>query len=308
VFEYATFINGNIVYWTLSSPRSILGVTVTNPSVTIITTLSLPPLVTTPGEKLDQAEYAPNAGIITAPLINADNTNNPGTWNLSSYDTTVTVSPPAGQTQQLSAILTNPSLNAQGAIQNISVNGPGIVGVTGSVTIPAAGGPGTFTDNGTIKLGALGTNVLNLDNVTLAGSGFIQQQGESDTTYVSSVSGVDFQVTAGTLELANPTGFNGTIGPVSATAGATALGAFGQVDVMNAMSVASASFDTTTGMLSLVNSAGVDVGNIHFAGVTSGLRLTLEPARGSSSAYLAINDQGTSGNGAGGNIPLTFHA
>jgi hypothetical protein len=257
------------------------------------------------GPPVDGAMYgtpgAPGSGILYTTTIDASNQYNPdpGTWTLASYDTTVTISPLAGQTQQLSAVLTNPSLTVQGAIQNITVNGPGIIGVTGSATVPAVGGPGTFTDNGTINLGALGTNVLNLDNVTLAGSGFIQQQGESDTTYVSSVSGVDFQVTAGTLELANPTGFNGTIGPAS---DGLAIGIFGEVDIFNALSVAKASFDTTTGMLSLLNSAGGDVGNIHFAGTATGLRLNSETFGG---AHLAINDGSTPGQG---NIPLTFHA
>ena len=172
----------------------------------------------------------------------------------------------------------------------------------------SSGGKGTFSVNGTINLSALGTNVLNLKDVNVTGSGVINQQGENDTTYVSSVTGTDFQINSGVLALENPTGFNGTIGPVSASAGAAAMGVLGQLDIMNAMSVAAGSFDTTTGVLSLLNSAGSDLGNIHFAGVATGLHLTQEPARGSSSAYLAINDQGTSGNGAGGNIPLTFHA
>jgi hypothetical protein len=213
----------------------------------------------------------------------------------------VTVSALAGQTQQLSAVLTNPSLTAQGAVQNLTINGPGTVAVTGTVAVPAAAGQGTFTDNGTINLGALGTNVLNLSKMNFTGSGVIAQQGESDAIYVSSGSGVDFQITSGSLHLANPTGFNGVIGPTSAST--PSMGIFGETDISNAQAVTHGSFNTTTGMLSLLNSAGSDIGNIHFKGVATGLRLTQEPARGSSSAYLAINDQGT-----GGNIPLTFHA
>jgi hypothetical protein len=115
------------------------------------------------------------------------------------------------------------------------------------------------------------------------------------------VSGARFQISGGVLELANPTGFNGTFGPVSASSGAAAMGAFGQVDILNAVSVARGSFDTTTGMLSLLNSAGDTVGTIHFTGVATGLHLTQEPS--GHSPHLAISDQG-----AGGNIPLTFHA
>lgn len=283
-----SFVNGQITQWTLEH-------------VALNLTIATIDDLGSGGGATDSAGYSQN---YTGPNpVTAFNTNSPGTWSASFYQTTVTISPLAGQTQQLASVLSNSALTAQGAIQNITVNGPGIVGVTGSVTVPASGGQGTFTDNGTVNLGALGTNVLNLNNVTLAGSGFIQQQGENDATYVSAVSGVDFAVSGGTLTLANPTGFNGTIGPISATSGAAAMGTFGQVDIMNAMNVAKGSFDTTTGMLSLLNSAGSDMGDIHFGGVATGLRLTQEPARGSSSAYLAINDQGT-----GGNIPLTFHA
>jgi hypothetical protein len=176
----------------------------------------------------------------------------------------------------------------------------------GSLTVSSAG-QGTVRIDGTINVGAGGTNVLNLNDVNVVGTGVVIQQGENDTTLVSSVKGVDFVVDGGTLTLANPTGFNGTIGPISAAAAAPAMGIFGEVDVLNAMDVAKGSFDTTTGMLSLLNSAGADLGDIHFAGDPSGLHLTQVPAFPGHSAHLAINDQGTSGDGAGGNIPLTFH-
>ena len=122
------------------------------------------------------------------------------------------------------------------------------------------------------------------------------------------MTGPHFDLSAGVLQLANPTGFSGTIGPVSTAACATAMEISGQIDILNAMSVAKGSFDTTTGMLSLLNSAGGNVSTIHLAGVATGLRLTQEPAVAGKRAYLAINDQGTSGKGVGGNIPLTFHA
>jgi hypothetical protein len=163
----------------------------------------------------------------------------------------------------------------------------------------SSGSLATFDVNGTITASALGDNVLNLSGVKVGGSGVIVQQGESDTTYVSSVTGTEFQISGGTLELANLTGFNGTIGPAR---DGLALGIFGEVDIFNALSVAKASFDTTTGMLSLLNSAGGDEGNIHFAGTATGLRLNSETFGG---AHLAINDGSTPGQG---NIPLTFHA
>ena len=98
--------------------------------------------------------------------------------------------------------------------------------------------------------------------------------------------------------LENPTGFNGTIGPAS---DGLAIGILGEVDIFNAPSVTKASFDTTTGMLSLLNNAGGDVGNIHFAGTATGLRLNFATFGG---AHFALTDGSTAGQG---NIPLTFH-
>lgn len=182
----------------------------------------------------------------------------------------------------------------------LSASGSSSIANGGTATL-SSGSLATFDVNGTITMSSLGDNVLNLSDVKVAGSGVIVQQGEDDSTSVSSVTGTDFQITGGDLELANPTGFNGTIGPISASSGAAAMGAFGQVDILNAVSVAKGNFDTTTGMLSLLNSAGGNVGTIHFSGVATGLRLTQEPT--GHRPYLAINDQGT-----GGNIPLTFHS
>jgi probable HAF family extracellular repeat protein len=197
-------------------------------------------------------------------------------------------------------------LDSMAAGTTLSISNTGTIANSGTVDI-SSNGQGTFSVSAAINLSARGTNVLNLNGVAVTGAGVIDQQGENDATYVSSVAGTDFEISGGVLTLANPTGFNGTIGPISATAGAPSIGAFSQIDILNAINVAKGSFDTTTGMLSLLNASGTDIGNVHFAGVATGLRLTQEPARGSSSAYLAINDQGTSGNGAGGNIPLTFH-
>ena len=187
----------------------------------------------------------------------------------------------------------------------LTVNGNSSI-ANGGTLIASSGSLGTFDVGGTITLSPLGNNILNLSSVKVGGSGVISQQGENDITYVSSVTGPHFELSAGVLQLANPTGFNGTIGPVSTASGATAMGIFGQIDILNAMNVAKGSFDTTTGMLSLLNSAGGNAGTIHFAGVATGLRLTQEPAVAGKTAYLAIND--TSGNSAAGNIPLAFHA
>jgi len=188
----------------------------------------------------------------------------------------------------------------------LAIENAGTLANGGSLTVSSSG-QGTVRIDSTVSLGALGANVLNLNDVNVVGTGVVNQQGENDATFVSSVSGVDFAVNSGTLTLADLTGFKGTIGPASAAADAPAMGIFGEVDILNALDVARGSFDTTTGVLSLVNSAGTDLGDIHFAGVASGLRLNQVPSIGGHSPHLAINDQGTSGNGAGGNIPLTFH-
>jgi hypothetical protein len=289
-----TFSDGNITQW---------GLEIATTSLTIYTQNNAPAGRSALDAVSTQFYGGPNT-------VQAYNANNPGIWTEIGVGSAITVSPHAGQTQQLSSVLTNTQLASQGPLRALTINGPGTVAVTGVVAVPdsgiSSGDMGTFTDNGTISLGVLGTNVLNLANMNLIGSGVIQQQGENDATYVSSVTDTNFQITSGSLHLANPTGFGGTIGPTVASA--ASMGIFGEVDIANAQSVASGSFDTSTGMLSLLNSTGANIGNIHFGGDARGLRLTAEPARGSSAAYLAINDQGTSANGAGGNIPLTFHA
>jgi hypothetical protein len=57
-------------------------------------------------------------------------------------------------------------------------------------------------------------------------------------------------------------------------------------------------------MLSLLDASGNDLGDLHFAGNASGLRLNAIPLNGL--GYVAINDAGNGG--VQGNIHLTFHS
>ncbi len=170
--------------------------------------------------------------------------------------------------------------------------------------------------NGTITLGAVGQNTLSLEDVNTIG-GTVVENGESDLVHVGvnpsgdpdagigTVTGTDFRINSGVMTMLGPSGFKGTIGPVSSSdPNAPAIGIFGEVEIYNALQTASATFDTSTGMLSLLDASGKDLGDLHFAGNVSGLRLNAIPLNGL--GYIAINDAGSGG--VQGNIHLTFHS
>jgi hypothetical protein len=173
---------------------------------------------------------------------------------------------------------------------------------------------GTTLDlNGTITLGAIGQNILGLEDVNTVG-GTVISNGEGDLVHVGinpngdpdegigTTTGTDFQLNGGVMTILGPSGFGGTIGPVSSSApNAPVLGIFASVEILNAMAAASATFDTSTGVLSILDASNHDIGDIHMAGDPSGLFLNLSPG-----GVLNLHDTG--GQSFQGNIPLTFHA
>jgi hypothetical protein len=187
--------------------------------------------------------------------------------------------------------------------QSLVVGAPGTIDNGGSLFIDGSGA--TVQLDTTVTVGALGSNELYLNDVNLTG-GIIAQNGENDKTYVGgtdvtpgddgSVNGTEFVINGGTLDIAWPGGFNGTIG----SAIGSSIGIFGEVDIENAMAVASGTFDTSTGVLSLLNAGGTDLGDFHLAGDASGIVLNMRAG-----GILAINDHPSASQG---NIGLTFHS
>ena len=199
---------------------------------------------------------------------------------------------------------------------SFSANGNSQVTNGGSVGFNS-GGRGIFNVNGTISLGAIGSNVLNLQNVDTQGRGVIVEQGESDLVTVGSVADPNaqaignvphFEITAGVLDITNPAGFYRDHRTNFRVAwGGVGFGLFGEIDLFNMQNVTHGGFDTTTGVLSLLTASNGPVATLTFQGNSAGLHLSQEPARGSIGAHLAINGGG-SGDSAGGNIPLVFHS
>jgi hypothetical protein len=86
----------------------------------------------------------------------------------------------------------------------------------------------TLKLNGTITLGAGGQNTLGLEDVNTVG-GTVVEDGEGDLVHVGinpsgdpdsgigTVTGTDFQIDAGVMTMLGPSGFKGTIGPVSSS-------------------------------------------------------------------------------------------
>jgi len=170
----------------------------------------------------------------------------------------------------------------------------------------------TLKLNGTITLGAIGHNILSLEDVNTVG-GTVIEDGEESVIHlganfagdpdegIGTTTGTDFQINSGLVTMTGLDGFGGTFGPVGSNASsAPSLGFLAEIDVYNAMTAARATFDTSTGMLSIFDGNGKDLGNLHFAGNASGLFLDMQ------GGVLSIHDTGA--NPYQGNVPITFHS
>jgi hypothetical protein len=93
-----------------------------------------------------------------------------GAWSGGRTTAAVTISPSVGQTQQLATVLSNPSLTAQGPVQDLTINGPGIVAVTGVASVA-----GVTVNNGASLVLQGGT--LNTDPITVGTGGKVSGYG-----------------------------------------------------------------------------------------------------------------------------------
>lgn len=191
----------------------------------------------------------------------------------------------------------------------------GVSAINGGASINDAGGlrptGSEFILNGTLTLGSVGANHLNLGQVAgLGGNGIIRQSGQADVTDVGNVAaGVHFDIRKGELQIGSSFGeFDGTIGPTSDKG--PALGPTADVIFFPAAflvsQVQTAKFDTSAGVLSLLNSTGRDLVDFHFSGNASGLNVSTQPDPtahpGIVGSYLTITDHP----GSISPIPITF--
>ena len=184
--------------------------------------------------------------------------------------------------------------------------------INGSATLNDGGGgrpPGTeFILNGTVTVGALGANHLNLAQVAaLGGNGTIRQTGQNDVTSVGNVApGVHFDIQKGELTIGSSFGeFDGTIGPTSGSG--PSLGPTADVvfypEAFSVSQVQTAKFDTSAGLLSLLGATGRDLADFHFSGDARGLGVSVTPSTGPGVAsFVSITDHP----GSVSPIPITF--
>jgi hypothetical protein len=137
-------------------------------------------------------------------------------WSYSAVTTSVTVSPLAGQTQSLSAVLSNPSLTAQGAIQNLTINGPGVVGVTGANSVPNLANDGFMNVGGTLDVSRAvdpsssgvffltGQGDLEIGEILGGGNLKMQFLGSNSSNRLTIDNAADFGAQVGTTSYAGP--------------------------------------------------------------------------------------------------------
>jgi hypothetical protein len=172
----------------------------------------------------------------------------------------------------------------------------------GTLAVSSPRALGDFNINGTLTLGALGKNALDVGTVVLGGKGTIKQLGENDQTGIGWAvnSGVTLVADGGIISLYDVRDFKGTIGPAGVGPNGNSIGIFGEI-ALYGVSVTSATFDTSTGTLSLMNANGADVGDLHLAG--NAANITLNKVTVSGSTYVALNEGGAPEQG---NIPIKF--
>jgi hypothetical protein len=132
------------------------------------------------GAGYDSGTYIDGSGNIFSAMTTTN-----GVWSKPIATTSVTISPLAGQTQSLSAVLTNPSLAAQGAVQTLTINGPGSVEETGVTTVP------NVLDNGFILVGG-SLDVSSAVDPTSSGIFFLT--GKSDLEIASILGGANLKI------------------------------------------------------------------------------------------------------------------
>lgn len=122
----------------------------------------------------------------------------------------------------------------------------------------AVDGAGTVNLSGAFTVGSDGDNLLDLGQANVTGDGTVIQNGGVVKVGVNdgsdgSVTGTNFEVNGGVLQIDGPSGFGGSLG---APSGGPGIGQFGLIAILDAGTITQASVDTTTGLLTFQNSQG----------------------------------------------------
>lgn len=154
-------------------------------------------------------------------------------------------------------------------------------------------GYSAYTVNGTMTID--GSSTVNMDHVSVNGSGTFQLTGEDALLRLGTVSpSATIKLDGGMLSLADGMNFLGTI--TDSAPAASRIGAFSSVDVYNAMTAVRETFNETTGILNLFDAQGGMVADLIFAGEGD---LFAAPTSGLATNYIAITSHP-------GGLPVTI--
>jgi hypothetical protein len=158
-----------------------------------------------------------------------------------------------------------------------------------TLTATGYGGAGKYTVNGTMNID--GTSTVNLDYVTVAGTGTFHLTGEDALLRLGNVgAGETVVLDGGMLSLTNGMNFLGTI--TDSAHGSSRIGPISSVDVYNALGAARETFNQTTGMLNLFDARGTELANLKFTGRGE---LYAAPTTGLATNYIAITSHPSAG-------------
>ena len=178
--------------------------------------------------------------------------NGHGTWSQAIHLTSVTVSPLAGKTQQLAAVIANPQVKAQGDVQDITVNGPGTVAVSGAITVP------TLVDDGTVSISTMGSLIVS-SAVDPSSAGLFELTSKSAlelASYLGASLKIEFAGGSDRLTVDNASDFGVNVG--SASYAGPLIEGFKSSDAIELKGIASAgltlSYAASTGDLQIASS------------------------------------------------------
>ena len=169
----------------------------------------------------------------------------------------------------------------QGVGSGLILNGNSQIDNGGTFTDAGRGrqSGASITINGTLTLGANGTNVF-YPNVAGV-SGVVRELGKNDSVSISQV-GTNFRIDdrAGTFSsVSSVSNFTGTIGPAPSS-NAPILGKDATIDLFLNNNVASTIYEayvnTSSGIISFLNNSGKDVYDAHFTGNAHGLNISTQ--------------------------------
>jgi hypothetical protein len=172
-----------------------------------------------------------------------------------------------------------------------SVTFKGISQISNDSTLNATAyaGAAPYTVGGTVNID--GTSTVNMDYVSVTGTGTFHLTGEDSLLRLGSVgAGETVVLDGGMLSLTNGMGFLGTI--TDSVPASSRIGPIASVDVYNALSATRETFDVTTGVLNLFTAQGTEVTSLKLRGTGE---LYAAPTTGLATNYMAITSHPSAG-------------